>query len=108
MHSPRAYSADPQPQPPSVREAYCERRLSATVWTGVVVWTVTLIHLAFVNVFVTNLYEKSALGGGRRRLHGVHRGADGAVSLVEAPVFKEEDTRLAEPLGDARRARAHR
>jgi len=75
-------------------QAYCERRLSATVWTGVVVWTVTLIHLAFVNVFVTNLYEKSALGGGRRRLHGVHRGADGAVSLVEAPVFKEEDTRL--------------
>jgi len=69
-------------------QSYCERKMSNTVWTGVVVWTVTLIHMAFVNVFVTNLYPMQVPL--ERRLHGVHHGLQGAVSLVEQPLFVEE------------------
>mmetsp|Transcript_90058 Transcript_90058/g.259596 ORF Transcript_90058/g.259596 Transcript_90058/m.259596 type:complete len:559 (-) Transcript_90058:61-1737(-) len=68
-------------------QAYCERRLAGTVWAGIVVWTVTLIHMAFVNVFVTNLYPPEEASG--RRLHGVHAGLNGTLALIEEPMFGE-------------------
>jgi len=55
---------------------YLERRLTTTVWSGIIVSMVTIAHLLFINVFTVNLYPET------RRLHGIAADGDAAFSMA--------------------------
>jgi len=75
---------------------YTKERVFRMMWCAAVLSTVTFCDMAFVNVFTTNLYPDEALRDGpSRRLHGVHFGADGAVSLMEESMsMSQADVRV--------------